>query len=117
MCEYDPESLPSKNAQQAELEPEPEPELASRAEDIQELRAATDKDFVDVSIAEFNHMEQRMEDMQSEATAKDQELVAKDQELAAKDQELAAKDQELEQLRAQLARLEGVPPQRGNTSH
>ena len=103
MCEYDPESLPSKNAQQTELEPELEPELASREEDIQELRAATDKDFVDVSIAEFKHMEQRMEDMQSEATAKDQELVAKDQELA-------AKDQELEQLRAQLARLEGVPP-------
>ena len=110
LCEYDPESLPSKNAQQTELEPELEPELASREKDIQELRAATDKDFVDVSIAEFKHMEQRMEDMQSEATAKDQELVAKDQELA-------VKDQELEQLRAQLARLEGVPPQRGTKSH
>ena len=31
---------------------------------------------------------------------------------AANEKELAAKDGELEQLRAQLARLEGVPPQR-----
>ena len=47
-------------------------------------------------------------------------MVAKDEELAsvvaAKDEELAsvvaAKDEELKQLRAQLERLEGVPPQR-----
>ena len=49
--------------------------------------------------------------------AKDEELAAKDEELAAKDEELAAKDvklaanfKELEELRAQLMRLEGVPP-------
>ena len=47
-----------------------------------------------------------------ELAAKDGELAAKDGELAAKDEELAAKDGELELLRAQLARLEGVPPQR-----
>ena len=51
-----------------------------------------------------------------ELAAKDGELAAKDEELAAtvaaKDEELAAKDGELELLRAQLARLEGVPPQR-----
>ena len=44
------------------------------------------------------------------------QLAAKDEELAAKDAEVAsvvaAKDKELQQLRAQLARLEGVPPQR-----
>ena len=47
-------------------------------------------------------------------------LAAKDEELAsvvaAKDEEIAnvvvAKDEELKQLRAQLERLEGVPPQR-----
>ena len=32
--------------------------------------------------------------------------------VVAKDEEMAAKDDELQQLRAQLARLEGVPPQR-----
>jgi hypothetical protein len=47
-----------------------------------------------------------------ELAAKDEELAAKDEELAAKDEELAAKDEELKQLRAQLERLEGVPPQR-----
>ena len=62
------------------------------------------------------------------AAAKDEELAAavaaKDEELAAKDEELAAavaaavaaaaaaKDEELEELRSQLERLEGVPPQR-----
>ena len=46
-------------------------------------------------------------------------VVAKDDELATKDEELArvvaAKDEELQQLRAQLQRLEGVPPQRTDT--
>ena len=37
------------------------------------------------------------------------ELVAKDEEHMT---ELVAEDKELQQLRAQLARLEGVPPQR-----
>ena len=49
-------------------------------------------------------------------------LAAKDEELAsvvaAKDEEIAsvvaAKDEELKQLRAQLERLEGVPPQRSD---
>jgi len=52
--------------------------------------------------------------------AKDEEIAsvvaAKDEEIAsvvaAKDEELAAMDEELKQLRAQLERLEGVPPQR-----
>eukprot|EP01043_Picozoa_sp_COSAG02_P059284 COSAG02_NODE_7528_length_2972_cov_3.618169_1_plen_383_part_00 len=63
----------------------------------------------------------------AQLAAKDEELLAKDEELAkvtavqeeqlaAKDAEVAsvvaAKDKELQQLRAQLARLEGVPPQR-----
>ena len=43
-------------------------------------------------------------------------VVAKDEEIAsmvaANDKEIAAKDEELKQLRAQLERLEGVPPQR-----
>ena len=47
-----------------------------------------------------------------ELAAKDEELAAKYEELAAKDEGMAAKDDELQQLRAQLARLEGVPPQR-----
>ena len=55
-----------------------------------------------------------------DALAKDEEIArvvaAKDEELAAKDEEIAsvvaAKDEELKQLRAQLERLEGVPPKR-----
>ena len=51
-------------------------------------------------------------------SAKDEQLLAKDEQLSAKDEQLSAKDEqlsaqadELEQLRAQLQRLEGVPPQ------
>lgn len=48
--------------------------------------------------------------------AQDDLLMAKDGELAAKDEEIAsvvaAMDEEVKQLRAQLERLEGVPPQR-----
>ena len=52
----------------------------------------------------------------AQLAAKDEELSAKEEQLVAKDAEVAsvvaAKDKELQQLRAQLARLEGVPPQR-----
>ena len=52
----------------------------------------------------------------ADARAQHQLLAAQAKELAsvvaAKDEEMAAKDDELQQLRAQLARLEGVPPQR-----
>ena len=58
----------------------------------------------------------KAEEMARVVAAKDEELAAKDEELAAKDEEIAsvvaAKDEELKQLRAQLERLEGVPPQR-----
>ena len=59
--------------------------------------------------------------LKDEAQTLEEALAAKEEELAAKDKTLATKDaalaadkerhrEELEQLRAQLARLEGVPP-------
>ncbi len=38
------------------------------------------------------------------------EMAAKDEELVANVKDMAAKDKDLEELRAQLMRLEGVPP-------
>ena len=59
-----------------------------------------------------------VEDLRAALDRKDEqhalELAAKDEQLSAKDEQLSAalsaKDEELQQLRAQLARLEGVPP-------
>eukprot|EP01043_Picozoa_sp_COSAG02_P048479 COSAG02_NODE_4764_length_5007_cov_15.816052_1_plen_69_part_00 len=52
----------------------------------------------------------QLAEARAQLAAKDEELVAKDEELASV---VAAKDEEeLKQLRAQLERLEGVPPQR-----
>ena len=55
-------------------------------------------------------------DVESVIHAKDAEIAVLKQQQAAKDEELArviaTKDAELQQLQAQLARLEGVPPQR-----
>ena len=86
------------------LEPQPEPEQEQENDvgDGNHLRAALDS------------KDAELEAKDAELEAKDQkhiiELAAKDKELAAKDKELAAKDKDLEELRAQLARLEGVPP-------
>jgi hypothetical protein len=78
-----------------------------KAEEAQaELRSLTEhvEEFEAVSIAEFKRIE-------AEQGAAVDQLAAKDEQLAAKEEQLSAKDDELQQLRAQLARLEGVPPQ------
>ena len=69
-------------------------------------------DEAETQTLEEARLQAKNEEFAATVAAKDGELAAKDGELAAKDGELAAKDGELELLRAQLARLEGVPPQR-----
>jgi chromosome segregation ATPase len=81
---------------------------------------ANDEELASVVVAKDEELASvvaaKDEELASVVAAKDEELAAKDEELAAKDEELAsvvaAKDEELKQLRAQLERLEGVPPQR-----
>ena len=48
-----------------------------------------------------------VEDLRAAMDRKDEQHAL---ELAAKDEQLSAQDEELQQLRAQLSRLEGVPP-------
>jgi hypothetical protein len=84
--------------------------------EAREQLAAKDKELAKVTAAK----EKLAKELASVVAAKDEEIAsvvaAKDEEIAAKDEEIAgvvaAKDAELQQLRAQLARLEGVPPQR-----
>eukprot|EP01043_Picozoa_sp_COSAG02_P048618 COSAG02_NODE_4793_length_4973_cov_2.768158_2_plen_241_part_00 len=51
-----------------------------------------------------------VEEVHAQLAEAQERLAAKDEQLSAKDEQLSAKDEELQQLRAQLARLEGVPP-------
>ena len=94
--------------------------------EAREQLAAKDKELAKVTAAKEELAKElasvvaaKDEEIASVVAAKDEEIVAKDEEIVAKDEEIcqiasvvAAKDAELQQLRAQLARLEGVPPQR-----
>jgi len=95
-------------------------QLAEAAAQLAATAAAKDEELAAAVAAKDEELAAKDEEL----AAKDEELAAavaaavaaKDEELAAKDEELAAavaaKDEELEELRSQLERLEGVPPQR-----
>ena len=105
-----------------------QPDLDSHGDTVPAIDSSRSVD--DCALAKAEEMARVVAAKDEELAAKDEELAAKDEELAAKDEEiasvvaakdgelaakdeeLAAMDEELKQLRAQLERLEGVPPQR-----
>eukprot|EP01044_Picomonas_judraskeda_P014991 COSAG03_NODE_2456_length_2737_cov_23.434799_3_plen_354_part_00 len=83
--------------------------LQDKAQTLEEALAAKDQELV-AKEEELAAAVADKERHREELVAKDEELVAKDEELAAAVADKERHREELEQLRAQLARLEGVPP-------
>ena len=85
-------------------------QVEAALEDLPATRIMMSSEAVGSSLAEA-FLPRQAEELQTREViaVQEEQLAAKDAEVASV---VAAKDKELQQLRAQLARLEGVPPQR-----
>ena len=124
--DYDPESVLSKTEQmqEQELEPEENPRAAHSDDTVDvdkgasptvrpvtvQLRSVCASHFpTNIAISQIHTHDASPA---AKIAQLEQALIAKDQELTSVVAAEAAKEEELQQLRAQLDRLEGVPPPR-----
>ena len=104
-----------------EYEPVPlsDDQLLGKQQQVQHSSKAVDEELdcdthggasMTIKPCEAVEVDAHERDVHAQLVEARKQLATKDEQLAAKDEQLAAKDAELQQLRAQVALFEGVPP-------
>ena len=111
--EYDSESLAAKiGSQPNELEPEPENDSVDiNHGSVEDRHGDNAQPNTNARKGEGDVVGTGEPDVYTQLVEMRALLMAKDKQLVSKDKQLALQVEELEQMRAQLKRLEGVPPE------